>query len=100
MGRRIRIGRADDKIPPPIQTPDAARLEELGTLLKTASINPDSSHGDMRWGFVFYNWEGKRIAGLYFDNAGRRGAVDDSPLLWEAGVLTRVRDLFLVSLNE
>jgi hypothetical protein len=49
---------------------------DLLAALVSTSVEPAAEMGDLRWGVIFFNVAEQRIASLYFDASGRRGALD------------------------
>ena len=65
-------------------------LEALRSLTATQSENPS----DIRWGVIFYNAEGTRLVGLYFDRYGHRGAIDSIPVDMQGNFFSWLKDKF------
>jgi hypothetical protein len=65
-------------------------LEALRSLTASQSENP----GDLRWGVIFYDVEGVRLAGLYFDRYGHRGAIDSVPVEMQGNFFNWLNDKF------
>lgn len=63
-----------------------ANRPKLIEAVKSVSVWPRSNMGDIRWGIVFYGINEARVAGLYFDKWGNRGAVDSTPVSFNGGL--------------
>jgi hypothetical protein len=57
----------------------SALRKPLSEALSSLSVEPSSDPGDLRWGVVFYDLQGKRLLGIFFDRYGRRGTIDSAP---------------------
>lgn len=53
---------------------------DLQAALSSTSVQPATDMGDLRWGVMFFDAAEHRVASLYFDASGRRGAVDSLPV--------------------
>ncbi|HET6216818.1 MAG TPA: hypothetical protein VFE27_07335 [Acidobacteriaceae bacterium] len=49
-------------------------------------VQPAEDMGDLRWGIIFFDTNGQRVASLYFDASGHRGAVDSTPVSFQGGI--------------
>ncbi len=80
------------------------RTQELAVALKTASIQPSSTKLeslDVRWGIIFYSKtpEGNRILSLYFDRAGRQGAINNVPASFGPDFFPRLKKALHASIE-
>lgn len=57
----------------------SALRERLSHAFGSLLVKPSSDLGDVRWGVIFCDVQGKRLVGVFFDPDGRRGAVDSTP---------------------
>lgn len=55
----------------------SARRDKLAEALSSLSVEPLGDPADLRWGIVFYMRNNDRAGALFFDGAGRYGAVND-----------------------
>jgi hypothetical protein len=46
----------------------------------TLSVSPRGQMADLRWGVVFFSTDGTRLGAVYFDGAGRFGAINETPV--------------------
>ncbi|HEY4210368.1 MAG TPA: hypothetical protein VGM84_02705 [Steroidobacteraceae bacterium] len=53
---------------------------DLLAAVASTSVQPVAEMGDLRWGLIFFDATEQRVASLYFDASGRRGAVDSIPV--------------------
>ncbi len=60
---------------------DQAKLRgELADALAMSVIRPTTEQGDLRWGCILYDWEGRRVLTMYFDRDGRFGFINGVPM--------------------
>ena len=52
----------------------------LSRALTSLTVDSASEVGDIRWGVLFFDTHGQRIAGIFFDRDGKRGMVDSLPV--------------------
>jgi hypothetical protein len=52
--------------------------DRLSQALDSLTVRPSSDAGDIRWGVIFYDIQGKRLLGVFFDRDGKRGAIDSA----------------------
>jgi hypothetical protein len=65
----------------PISDIQVAVLErELTEAAKSIVVQPQAEIPDLHWGIIFYDLDDHRVASLYLDHAGSRGAVGDAPV--------------------
>lgn len=68
------------------------REASLVSILNTAVAQPAKRFLDVRWGIAFYSKNSSaRIATLYFDKTGIYGAVDRTPVRFNAELLPRLQ---------
>lgn len=71
----------------------------LGTALRSATVRPSGRHSDLRWAFLFYSTSGKRVVGLYFDEHGGHGSIDQISVQYPDGLLTRLINSISLSIE-
>jgi hypothetical protein len=82
-----------------IRNPPASQQKLIGTAFAAADVSPSDRASDLRWGIVFYSPRDRRIGSLYFDESGRRGAVDRTPVLFAPGFLPRLKQALHLSMD-
>jgi hypothetical protein len=50
--------------------------EELASDLAASVLRSTAEEGDLRWGCIFYDEEGRRVLTMYFDSRGRFGSIN------------------------
>lgn len=73
---------------------DSDQFGRLVSGLKSMSVEPRSKPADLRWGVVFYSRDDTRIGALYFDQTGKDGAVDGTPVSFDGTLFKSIEDTF------
>ena len=73
--------------------------EGLTEAVKSVSARPSADTSDLRWGVIFYDLNGSRVMALYLDRTGKKGAVADTPVLYEGGIYSWLNENFSRSLR-
>jgi hypothetical protein len=60
-----------------------AYSSDLLATVASVTVRPAAEMGDLRWGVLFYDAAEKRVASIYFDSSGRRGAVDSQSVSFD-----------------
>jgi hypothetical protein len=68
--------------------------EGLTEAVKSVSVRPSADTSDLRWGVIFYDLNGSRVMALYLDSTGKKGAVADTPVLYEGGIYSWLNENF------
>lgn len=75
----------------------APKQELIARALGTANIHRSDRTWDLRWGMVFYWPKDRRIVALYFDETGRYGSVDKTPVSFGPDVFLRLKNALHLS---
>ena len=67
---------------------------DLVAAVASTTAQPVSDMGDLRWAIVFFDTNNQRIASLYFDGPGQRGAVDSIAVSFKGGLTKWLSDNF------
>lgn len=60
---------------------------DLLAAVESTSVQPAAEMGDLRWGVLFFDAREQRIASLYFDASGHRGAVDSQAVSFKGDLI-------------
>jgi hypothetical protein len=72
----------------------SAYAASLTSAVGSMSAEPGGEMGDLRWGMTFYDQGDQRIASLYFDASGHRGAIDSTPVSFKGDLFKWLDDNF------
>jgi hypothetical protein len=72
----------------------------IAEALNLARITRSDREWDLRWAIVFYSRSGqRRIAALYFDETGRHGSVDRTPVSYAPEFFNRLKSALGLSIE-
>jgi hypothetical protein len=63
-----------------------SQLRALNEAMKSVVVEPETEEPDLRWGLIFYGLDDSRVGALYFDKAGRRGNMDNTPVHFQGDI--------------
>lgn len=76
-----------------------SKQELIARALGTANFHRSDRTWDLRWGIVFYWPKDRRVASLYFDETGRYGSVDKTPVSFASDFFPRLRTALHLSIE-
>ena len=72
----------------------SARRDKLVEVFESLSVEARNETADLRWGIIFYLRNNDRAGALYFDRAGRYGAVNGKAVSYRGEFFSWMRGAF------
>jgi hypothetical protein len=61
---------------------------DLKKALQATVVKETSEHSDLRWALFFFNKNGERLMSVYFNDGGRKGYINSTPVLFDSGLFS------------
>jgi hypothetical protein len=72
----------------------SAYASNLTSAVAATTIQQTAEKTDVRWAVIFFDADNRRVASIYLDGSGRRGAVDAKAVLFGHGLAGWLNDNF------